>query len=82
MLEASPSVVQVVPLTSALRGLGSEVKIQADRHDGLGRPSSGQCQHIRAIAAVRLGDPVGNVGTALLTQIREVIGLILDVPAG
>jgi mRNA interferase MazF len=81
LLNASPSVVQVVPLTSALRAFGSEVQIEADRQKGLDHPSSAQCQHIRAVAAVRLGDPVGNVGTAALAQIREVLGLILDVPA-
>ncbi|MCA1644884.1 MAG: type II toxin-antitoxin system PemK/MazF family toxin [Chloroflexi bacterium] len=81
LLDASPSVVQVVPLTSALRGFGSEVEIEADGHNGLGSTSSAQCQHIRAVAAVRLGDRVGNVGTASLAQIRDVLGLILDVPA-
>lgn len=81
LLEASPSVVQVVPLTSARRGFGSEVEIEADRHNGLDHPSSAQCQHVRAVAAVRLGEPVGNVGTASLAQIREVLGLILDVPS-
>ncbi|MBK5307477.1 MAG: type II toxin-antitoxin system PemK/MazF family toxin [Frankiaceae bacterium] len=80
-VDASPSVVQVVPLTSALRGFASEVEIEADLHNGLDRPSSAQCQHIRAVAAVPLGDPVGNVGTASLAQIREVLGLILDVRA-
>ena len=80
LLDASPSIVQVVPLTSSLRGFGSEVEIEADRHNGLDHPSSAQCQHVRTVAAVRLGAPVGNIGTTVLAQIREVLGLILDVP--
>ena len=81
LLDAGPSVVQVVPLTSTLRGFGSEVQIDADQHNGLDHASSAQCQHVRAVAAGRLGEPLGNVGTTALTQIREVLGLILDVPA-
>lgn len=81
LLDASPSVVQVVPLTSTLRGFGSEVDIAADQHNGLDRTSAAQCQHIRAVATSRLGHARGNVGATALTQIREVLGLILDVPA-
>lgn len=81
LLDAAPSVVQVVPLTSTLRGFGSEVAIDADPRNGLERTSSAQCQHVRAVASARLGAPIGNVGRASLAQIREVLGLILDVPA-
>lgn len=80
LLDASPSVVQVVPLTSTVRGFASEVAIEADRTNGLDHTSSAQCQHIRSIAARRLEDRRGNVGTAALAQIREVLGLILDLP--
>lgn len=81
LLDASPSVVQVVPLTSTLRGLASEVEIEADGTNGLDRLSAAQCQHIRAVAAARLGDVRGNVGTVALAQVRDVLGLLLDVPA-
>lgn len=80
LLDASPSVVQVVPLTSTVRGFASEVDIEADRSNGLDRTSSAQCQHVRAVAAGRLAEARGNVGAAVLAQIREVLGLILDVP--
>jgi mRNA interferase MazF len=80
LLDASPSVVQVVPLTSTLRGFGSEVDIAADQHNGLDRTSAAQCQHVGAVAAGRLGHVQGNVGATALAQIREVLGLILDVP--
>lgn len=80
LLDAAPSVVHVVPLTSTRRGFSSEVDIVADQHNGLPHDSSAQCQHIRAVASGRLGDALGNVGTASLAQVREVLGLILDLP--
>ncbi|HZI98855.1 MAG TPA: type II toxin-antitoxin system PemK/MazF family toxin [Actinomycetales bacterium] len=80
LLDASPSVVQVVPLTSTVRAFASEVEIDADPSNGLDHKSSAQCQHVRAVAAGRHTDPRGNVGAAALTQIREVLGLIFDMP--
>lgn len=80
LLDASTSVVQVVPLTSRVRGFASEVAIDADAFNGLDHPSAAQCQHVRAVAAARLVSARGNVGTPVLAQIREVLGLILDVP--
>ena len=43
ILEASPSIVQVVPLTTTLRGLGSEVLLEPDDANGLDRTSAAQC---------------------------------------
>jgi len=80
VLDAEPSVVQVVPLTSTLRGFASEVEIDADDANGLERSSSAQCQHIRAVAAGRIERTRGNVGPAVLEQVRELLGLLLDVP--
>ncbi|MCY4134972.1 MAG: type II toxin-antitoxin system PemK/MazF family toxin [bacterium] len=80
VLDAGPSVIQVVPLTSQLRGFTSEVELDADPENGLDRTSVAQCQHIRAVAAGRIEGARGNVGGAALTQIREVLGLILDIP--
>ena len=69
----------IVPLTSTRRGYASEVDVAADQHNGLAPASSAQCQHVRAVAASRLGQPHGNIGTLTLSQIREVLSLILDV---
>jgi len=80
VLDAGPSVIQVVPLTSQLRGFASEVEIEADSDNGLDRASAAQCQQIRAVAASRIEGSRGNVGGAALTQIRELLGLILDTP--
>lgn len=80
ILDADPKVVQVVPLSSTRRGFASEVEIDADRANGLENASSAQCQHIRAVAASRVENKRGNVGLEALTQIREVLALILDVP--
>lgn len=45
ILDAGPNVVHVVPLTSALRDFGSEVRIDPDRPAGLDAESAAQCQH-------------------------------------
>jgi mRNA interferase MazF len=81
ILDASPSVIHVVPLTSVVRGFGSEVSIEPDDQNALGEVSAAQCQHIRAISTDRLEEVIGNVGPLVLSQIRETIGLILDLPA-
>jgi mRNA-degrading endonuclease toxin of MazEF toxin-antitoxin module len=80
LLDASPSVVQVVPLTSTPRGFGSEIDITADQHNDLNRTPAPQCQHVRALTAGRLPDVRATSGDRTCTQIREVLGLILDLP--
>ena len=79
VLVASPSVIQVVPLTTTLRNFGSEVLIEPGAGNGLDRPSAAQCQHIRAVSVVRVEQILGNVGSVSLAQIRETLGLILDI---
>jgi mRNA interferase MazF len=79
ILDADSSVVQVVPVTSTVRGFAAEVEIDADGAErpraDLGRPVSAHpCCCCRRLEATR-----GNVGTAALGQIREVLGLILEV---
>ena len=81
LLDASPSVIQVVPLTTTLRGFGSEVLLEPDDANGLNRTSAAQCQHIRAVSVGRVEQVLGNVGRLALTQIREVLALILDTPS-
>lgn len=55
VLRAGPSVVQVVPVTTTLRGDGSEVTVEPDDVNGLNDTPAAQCQHIRAVATSRLG---------------------------
>ena len=81
LLETSPSVVHVVPLTTTLRGFGSEVAIEPDGSNGLRRPSAAQCQHVRAVSIDRVDRIVGNVGSIVLAEVRETLGLILDIPS-
>ena len=80
VIDGGAAVVQVVPLTSQVRGFASEVEIEADAANGLERRSGAQCQHVSAVATSRIEERRGNVGAAALAQIREVLGLILDVP--
>ncbi len=72
---------QVVPLTTTLRRFGSEVRIEPDERNGVDQTSAAQCQHIRAISTGRVDRVRGNIGVADLAQIRDVVGLILDIPS-
>jgi mRNA interferase MazF len=78
ILDETANVIQVVPLTSAVREFGSEVTIEPDETNGLDSASSAQCQHIRSVSVGRIEQVRGNVGTASLAQIRDVLSLILD----
>jgi mRNA interferase MazF len=80
ILDAAPSVVHVVPLTSTIRTFHSEVVLEPDGANGLAVLSAAQCQHIRAVSPNRISGVRGNVGVTALTQVRETIALILDVP--
>jgi mRNA interferase MazF len=81
ILEASPSIVQVIPLTTTIRGFGSEILVEPDGSNGLDRATAAQCQHVRAVSVGRIDRVLGNVGSVALAQIREILGLILDVPS-
>jgi mRNA interferase MazF len=79
VLDQGPSVVQVVSLTSTLRGYRSEVTIEPAPGNGLEVVSAAQCQHIRAITVERLAEPVGNLGPQVLSQVREVLADLFDL---
>ncbi len=80
VLDAEPSVVHVVPFTSTIRQFHTEVVIEPDERNGLTVSSAAQCQHLRAVSSARLRSTRGNVGGVALTQIRETIAVILDLP--
>jgi mRNA interferase MazF len=80
ILDADPSVVHVVPITSTIRRFHSEVAVEPDAINDLDTRSAAQCQHIRAISPRRILEVRGNVGAAVLAQLRETIAVILDLP--
>lgn len=80
ILDAGPSVVHVVPLTTTVRRFHSEIVVEPDDANGLGDISAAQCQHLRAVSPRRILAVRGNVGAAVLAQLREAIALILDLP--
>jgi mRNA interferase MazF len=80
ILDAAPTVSQVVPLTSTLRSFHSEVVIEPDPANGLEQPLAAQCQHLRAVSPTRAVGTLGNVGALALSQIRETIAVIIDLP--
>lgn len=80
ILDAEPSVAHLVPLTTTIRRFHSEVVIEPDETNGLDVVSAAQCQHVRAVSARRMTGVGGNVGPSVLAQLRETIGVILDLP--
>jgi len=80
ILDAEPRVIQVVPLTTTIRSFTSEVSIAPEDANGLNEVSAAQCQHIRAVSTARVERIRGNVGPTVLGQVRDTIGLILDIP--
>lgn len=80
ILDAQPSVIQVVPLTTTIRDFTSEITIDPDDANGLRQRSAAQCQLVRAVSIGRAEKVRGNTGPTVLSQIRDTIGLILDIP--
>ena len=80
ILNAGPSVVHVVPVTTTIRRFHSEIVIEPDEANGLIAHSAAQCQHLRAISTSRIVATRGNVGPAVLAQLRETIAVMLDLP--
>ena len=80
ILDAAPSVVQVIPLTSTLRGYATEIEISANGGSGLAVLSAAQCQHVRSVSPARLGPAIGNVGPVVLARLREMLSVIFDLP--
>lgn len=79
ILDHDPSVVHVVPLTTTIRGFGSEVTIDNDPRNGLDRCSAAQCQHLRSVSTQHIHATIGNTGPETLSRIRETIAVILDL---
>ena len=79
ILDANPTVVHVVPLTTSIRKFHSEIVIEPDKNNGLDARSAAQCQHLRAVSPRRIVSTRGNVGPLNLTQIRETLAVIFDI---
>jgi mRNA interferase MazF len=78
ILDESASVIQVVPLTSTMRGFGSEVAVPADDHNGLGADSAA---HANTSERFRWTELKWSRETSVppLSEIRGVLGLMLDI---
>lgn len=80
ILDNSPSVIHVVPLTSTIRRFDSEIALAPDEVNGLSVTSAAQCQHVRSVSPRRVLLIRGNVGVEALAQIRETIAVLFDLP--
>ena len=79
VLAGGPNVIQVVPLTRTIRRSSTEVLVTPDAINGLADLSAAQCQHLRSVATDRIRARSGNIGPVALAEIRETIGLLLDL---
>lgn len=79
VLRGRPNVIQVVPLTRTISQSATEVVIDPDADNRLAASSAAQCQHVRSVATMRLQECTGNVGPAVLGEVRETIALLLDL---
>jgi mRNA interferase MazF len=80
IVDAEPSVLHVVPLTTTIRSFHAEIVIEPDATNGLAASSAAQCQHLRSVSRERILEVRGNVGATALAQVRETIAVILDLP--
>lgn len=80
VLDAEPSVVNVVPLTTTLRRFHSEVVLEPDGNNGLSQASAARCQHLRSVSPRRILTTRGTIEPVALVQLRETIAVILDLP--
>lgn len=79
ILHGRPNVIQAVPLTRTIRDSRSEIVIEPDKYNGLSAVSVAQCQHSRSVATTRVSGQIGNVGPAVLQQVRDTVAIIIDV---
>jgi mRNA-degrading endonuclease toxin of MazEF toxin-antitoxin module len=70
ILDAKPTVIQVVTLTTTIRRFTSEITVEPDDASGLRQRSAARCQHVRAASTGRVEKVHGNVGSTALIQIR------------
>lgn len=78
ILRGRPHVVQVVPVASTVRSSRVEVVVQADDGNSFDDDSAIQCQHLRSVSTSRLVEHHGNVGVAVVAEVRAVVSLLRD----
>ena len=78
VLDAAPTTVQVVPLTTSLRPFRTEIRIEPGP-GSVAEASHAQCQHMRSVSVGRIDSVTGVVSAMELRQIREVLALLLDL---
>lgn len=76
VLGGGTNVIQVVPLTRTIRQSSTEVVIEPEEGNRLRARSSAQCQHVRSVAVRRIHERTGNVGSVVLSEVRETIALL------
>ncbi len=80
ILDAGPTVIQVVPLTSTLRRFHSEIIIEPDSENGLNERPLRNVSTCGPFLQSESPPRGGASGRHVLSQIRETIAVLLDLP--
>jgi mRNA interferase MazF len=69
--------VTVAPVTSAVRGIPSEVFLS--REDGLPRDCAVNCDHIQTVSIAKVGAVIATVSSSKMAQVTRAIRFALDL---
>ena len=69
--------VTVVPITSTVREIPSEVFLSRD--DGMKRDCAVNCDHIQTVSKVKIGSLITSLSTEKLEQVRDALIFALDL---
>lgn len=77
-IEAIPSVVATIPVTTRDRGWGTHVRITGAA-TGLTHPSWGLCEQVRTISTQRLASRLGAADANALASVAQVLRYLLNL---
>lgn len=77
-IEAIPSVVTAIPLTTRERGWATHVRVSGDA-TGLTLPGWILCEQVRTISTQRIAARIGVVDTTTLTGVSRVLRYLLNL---
>lgn len=77
-IDAIPTVVTTIPLTTRDRGWATHIPISGDT-TGLTQPSWALCEQVRTISTHRLAGRLGDADTTTLSQVSRVLRYLLNM---
>lgn len=77
-IDAIPTVVTTVPLTTRDRGWVTHIRITGES-TGLTEPSWALCEQVRTISTTRIADRIGTADSATLSNVARVLRYLLNL---